>query len=154
MGFHMCPVPKQGFVHEVAQPFHSRSSSGTNHISFSDGQRTWIFPDALSYYIFDCGYHPPEAFVRDIMGPDQGSYSRVQFRGGGIDFRSDEYSDADGGSIGFLSQEDVDRAAESPWLVPEDFIQNLSQKCPELKIHHAFLASDQNRPSFDLGAFE
>ncbi len=107
MGFHVCSRPTTGFIHGRRDPFFSHYSSGDNDMTFSSGN-SWCFPDALIYYIVDCGYQPPEAFIRDVMESVLTGESRVQTRG-------IKTKGLKGGAIGYLDQDAVDRAAQTAW---------------------------------------
>ncbi len=105
MGTHACPRPREGFIHSNAESYFSQASGGDTTIAFASGNR-WRVPDALAYYIVDCGWQPPADFIRDVMHSSVTSLRRRQTRG-----KSGDGSIA----IGYLQQPDVDIAREMGW---------------------------------------
>ncbi len=123
MGFHKCDAPASGYIHRRASPLFSPNSSGDNIVAF-DSKRRWQFPDALCYYIWDCGYQPPAAFVDDIMNGEVTEAFRLQTKGL-PNATTDDFNGQTGGVIGYLSQAEVDAAARNPWGPPEGFREKL-----------------------------
>lgn len=131
MGWHDSPKPETGYVHGAKKPKYDPKSSGDITISFANGQK-WHFPDALTYYIYDCGYKPPEEFIHDIINEEVTEYHRHQTRSmGGNTCMSDKYNEAAGGSIGYLSPEEVNLSASKPWTPPDRFTENYRKKTLE-----------------------
>lgn len=123
MGFHICDKPEGGYVHGNDTPRYSNHSSGDNIICFDSGRR-WQFPDAIRYYIYDCGYRPPQEFIDDVMTGSVTEAFRSQTKGSG-GAATDEFNGVSGGVIGYLSQADIDAAAHKPWIQPNGFMEAL-----------------------------
>src|SRR5262245_58497111 len=124
MGWHDCPKPSGGYIHGNATVFFNNKSSGDNTVSFASGN-SWRFPDGMLYYIVDCGWQPPAAFIDDVMHSTVTSYSREQTRSAG-------YSQ----SIGYLDEAAVNAARSHGWNASTagfgDFLRKLESSIPDL----------------------
>lgn len=133
MGFHVCPKPDSGYIHGSDKPIYPNTSSGDNEVTFDNG-RSWRFPDALVYYIYDCGYTPPQEFIDDVENAAVTNGHRFQTRGGGHASLSDTFTKESGGNIAYLSPEDVNECAKAPWEPSETFKTKLAEITRDLGI--------------------
>jgi len=142
MGFHICPKPKLGFTHGNEEPFFSDHSSGDNTLTFSNGN-AWAFPDALVYYIIDCGWMPPKEFIQDIMNVDASKeevkLDRIQTKGLNMpgNNKKPEYLQNDSAiGMGYINQDDLDQARKQGWnksiVEFKPFVQKLFDVYPFL----------------------
>jgi hypothetical protein len=128
MGFHVCAKPDKGFIHGRSDSLYSDKSSRDHIITRSDTGRGWAFPDAILYYIADCGWQPPMAFLEDLRALQDSDMKILQRQCLQTKSMTQQPSP---NRIAYLSDDEVKNLEQKPW--PEDAPLSMDQTISTLK---------------------